>query len=33
MKFVVLGKYTEQGLAGFVKNPGDNRQEVAKKNY
>ena len=32
MKFVVLGKYTEQGLSGFVKNPTDNRQEAAK-NY
>jgi uncharacterized protein with GYD domain len=31
MKFVVLGKYTEQGLGGFVKNPSDNRQEAAKK--
>jgi uncharacterized protein with GYD domain len=31
MKFVVLGRYTEQGLAGFVKNPSDNRQEAAKK--
>ena len=31
MKFVVLGRYSEQGLAGFVKNPGDNRQEAAKK--
>ena len=31
MKFVVLGRYTEQGLAGFVKNPTDNRQEAAKK--
>jgi uncharacterized protein with GYD domain len=31
MKFVVLGKYTEQGLGGFIKNPSDNRQEAAKK--
>ena len=31
MKFVVLGKYSSQGLAGFVKNPSDNRQEAAKK--
>ena len=31
MKFVVLGRYTEQGLSGFVKNPSDNRQEAAKK--
>jgi len=31
MKFVVLGKYSTQGLAGFVKNPSDNRQEAAKK--
>jgi len=31
MKFVVLGKYTEQGLGGFVKNPSDDRQEAAKK--
>jgi uncharacterized protein with GYD domain len=31
MKIVVLGKYTEQGLGGFVKNPSDNRQEAAKK--
>ena len=31
MKFVVLGRYTEQGLGGFVKNPSDNRQEAAKK--
>jgi uncharacterized protein with GYD domain len=31
MKFVVLGKYTEQGLGGFVKNPSDNRQQAAKK--
>ncbi|NDG89630.1 MAG: GYD domain-containing protein [Proteobacteria bacterium] len=31
MKFVVLGKYSEQGLGGFVKNPSDNRQEAAKK--
>jgi uncharacterized protein with GYD domain len=31
MKFVVLGKYSEQGLSGFVKNPSDNRQEAAKK--
>ena len=31
MKFVVLGRYTEQGLAGFVKNPSDNRAEAAKK--
>ena len=31
MKFVVLGKYSNQGLAGFVKNPSDNRQEAAKK--
>ena len=31
MKYVVLGRYTEQGLAGFVKNPTDNRMEAAKK--
>ena len=31
MKFVVLGKYSTQGLAGFVKNPSYNRQEAAKK--
>ena len=31
MKYVLLGRYTEQGLAGFVKNPSDNRQEAAKK--
>ena len=31
MKFVVLGKYSTQGLAGFVKNPSDNRKEAAKK--
>ena len=31
MKFVVLGRYTEQGLGGFVKNPSDNRAEAAKK--
>ncbi len=31
MKFVVLGKYSNQGLAGFVKNPSDNRGEAAKK--
>ena len=31
MKFVVLGRYTEQGFGGFVKNPSDNRQEAAKK--
>ena len=31
MKFVVLGRYTEQGLSGFVKNPSDNRHEAAKK--
>ena len=31
MKFVVLGKYSSQGLAGFVKNPSDDRQEAAKK--
>ena len=30
MKFVVLGRYTEQGLSGFVKNPSDDRQEAAK---
>ena len=29
MKFVVLGKYSTQGLAGFVKNPSDNRQELS----
>jgi len=33
MKYVVLGRYTEQGLAGFVKNPTDNRMEAAKKNH
>ena len=32
MKFVVLGRYTQQGLGGFVKNPSDNRAEAAKKN-
>ena len=31
MKSVVLGRYTEQGLGGFVKNPSDNRAEAAKK--
>jgi len=31
MKYVLLGRYTEQGLAGFVKNPNDNRMEAAKK--
>ena len=31
MKYVVLGRYTEQGLAGFVKNPSDNRLDAAKK--
>ena len=31
MKYVILGRYTEQGLAGFVKNPTDNRMEAAKK--
>ena len=31
VKFIVLGRYTEQGLGGFVKNPSDNRQEAAKK--
>ena len=30
MKFVVLGRYTEQGLGGFVKNPSDNRQILKK---
>ena len=31
MKFVVLGRYSQQGLAGFVKNPSDDRGEAAKK--
>ena len=32
MKFVVLGRYSNEGLAGFVKNPSDNRKEAAQKN-
>ena len=31
MKYVVLGRYTEQGLAGFVKNPKDNRMKQQRK--
>ena len=31
MKYVVLGRYAEQGLSGFVKNPTDNRMKAAKK--
>ena len=31
MKFVVLGRYSNEGLAGFVKNPSDNRKEAAQK--
>jgi uncharacterized protein with GYD domain len=30
MKFAVLGRYTEQGLASFIKSPRDNRQKAAK---
>lgn len=26
MKFMVLGKYSNQGLAGFVQNPNDDRK-------
>ncbi len=28
MKFIVLGKYNSTGLAGFIKNPNDNRREA-----
>ena len=31
MKFVVLGRYSNEGLAGFVKNPSDNRKAAAQK--
>ena len=26
MKFIVLGRYSSQGLAGFIKNPNDDRK-------
>ena len=26
MKFIVLGKYSNQGLAGFIQNPNDDRK-------
>ena len=28
MKYVVLGRYTEQGLAGFIKNPNDKEETI-----
>ena len=28
MKFIVLGKYSSQGLSGFIKNPSDDRKEA-----
>ena len=31
MKHILLWRYTEQGLAGFIKNLSDNRREAAKK--
>ena len=30
MQFMVLGKYSNQGLAGFIQNPGQDRRAVAE---